>query len=102
MTELKEDNLSGEIMKNDKVIVQYSASWCGACRIAKPKFEKMSTKNEDVKFLYVDIESSPESRRLANVSSIPTFAGFLNGELVKQVSGANDKKIQEVLNELNN
>ena len=102
MTELENDNLSGELMKNDKVIVQYSASWCGACRIAKPKFKEMSTKNNDVKFIYVDIESCPEARRLATISSIPTFVGFSNGELIKQVTGANDKKIQEILNELNN
>jgi hypothetical protein len=30
-------------------------------------------------FVLVDAENSPESRKLANVSNLPTFATFVNG-----------------------
>ena len=45
VNELNTDTLHEEIQRNKKVIVQYSAGWCGNCRIMKPKFKKMSSEN---------------------------------------------------------
>ena len=65
MIELEKDNLSEIISSNDAVIVQFSAGWCGNCKIIKPKFRKLSSENEDVKFVIVDAEKFPESRKMA-------------------------------------
>ena len=83
--ELNTDTLHEEIQSNEKVIVQYSAGWCGNCRIMKPKFKKMSSENENMHFLMVDAEKNPNSRKLANVSNLPTFAFLKNGKLVNEV-----------------
>jgi len=83
--ELTEDNLQQYVAENNKVMVQYAASWCGNCRIMKPKFKKLAADNEDVAFLIVDAEKFPESRKLANVDNLPTFAVFEGGVLVEQV-----------------
>jgi len=85
VSELNTDTLHEEIQSNEKVIVQYSAGWCGNCRIMKPKFKKMSSENENIHFLMVDAEKNPNSRKLANVSNLPTFAFFKNGKLVNEV-----------------
>ncbi|NJB81675.1 thioredoxin family protein [Wenyingzhuangia aestuarii] len=85
MRELTTDTLQDEVSNNDLVFVQFSAGWCGNCRIMKPKFKKFSTEVEGAEFLVVDAEKNPESRKLADVSNLPTFAAFRNGELVKQV-----------------
>ena len=85
ISELNTDTLQEEIKNNDKVLVQYSAGWCGNCRIMKPKFKKMSSENENMHFLMVDAEKNPNSRKLADVSNLPTFAFFKNGELVNEV-----------------
>ncbi|MBT5916175.1 MAG: thioredoxin, partial [Opitutae bacterium] len=42
LEELTEDNLADLISQNQKVLVQFSAGWCGNCRIMKPKFKKKS------------------------------------------------------------
>ncbi len=83
--ELTEDNLSQYLSDNKKVMVQYAASWCGNCRIMKPKFKKLAAENEEVAFLIVDAEKFPESRKFAKVDNLPTFAAFENGQLVEQV-----------------
>lgn len=83
--ELTEDSLSQYLSENPKVMVQYAASWCGNCRIMKPKFKKLAAENEDVTFLIVDAEKFPESRKFAKVDNLPTFAAFENGKLVDQV-----------------
>ena len=96
LIELNEDTLANLVSENNKVVVQYSASWCGNCRIMKPKFKKMATENEDMTFVIVDAEKAPESRKLANVSNLPTFATFLDGKLVNE----NQTNKAEILGDL--
>ena len=82
--EIEQDNLQEIVKSNDIVLVQFSASWCGNCRIMKPKFKVMASQNEAIPFVIVDAEKFPESRKLAKVDNLPTFATFKNGVLVNQ------------------
>lgn len=102
MTELTQDNLGEILSSNNKVMVQYGAGWCGNCRLTKPKFKRMSSENQDITFVYVDAEKLPGSRQFADVSNLPTFAGFVNGKLVKQSQGNKIEVIQDVLDEVTN
>ena len=88
------------IAGHDKVVVQYSASWCGNCRIMKPKFKKLASENENIAFVLVDAEQSPESRKLANVSNLPTFATFVNGQLVNQAQTNKAEVLAELVGEI--
>ena len=99
-TELKEDTLQQIVADNEKVVVQYGATWCGNCRIMKPKFKKLAAENEDIPFLYVDAEKLPESRKLAKVDNLPTFAVFSKGELVNQVQSNQTESLINLFNEL--
>ncbi len=85
MQDLTQDNLSEIVENNSKVVVQYSAGWCGNCRIMKPKFKRFSTEFDDAIFVMVDAEKYPESRKLATVDNLPTFATFKDGKLVNQI-----------------
>jgi thioredoxin 1 len=85
LQEIKDDSLQELVANQPKVIVQYSAGWCGNCRIMKPKFKKMATENEGINFVLIDAEKNPNSRQLADVSNLPTFAAFENGTLLNQV-----------------
>lgn len=100
LIELNEDTLSTLISENEKVVVQFSAGWCGNCRIMKPKFKKMATENENITFVIVDAENCPQSRKLADVSNLPTFATFLNGELVNQTQTNKQEVLSELINEI--
>jgi thiol-disulfide isomerase/thioredoxin len=100
LIELNEDSLQDLVSKNEKVVVQFSASWCGNCRIIKPKFKKMASENENITFVLVDAENSPESRKLANVSNLPTFATFVNGILVNQTQTNKAEVLAELVNEI--
>ena len=67
LIELNEDTLANLVSENNKVVVQYSASWCGNCRIMKPKFKKMATENDDMTFVIVDAEKSPECEQSSDL-----------------------------------
>ncbi|WP_443937256.1 thioredoxin family protein [Pedobacter sp. MW01-1-1] len=98
--ELTEDNLDQYLSSNQKVMVQYAASWCGNCRIMKPKFKKLAAENEDVAFLIVDAEKFPESRKFAKVDNLPTFAAFENGSLVEQSQTNKAEVLFELFNKI--
>ena len=100
LIDLTEDTLQDLVNQNNKVIVQYSASWCGNCRIMKPKFKKLASENEALTFVLVDAENSPESRKLANVSNLPTFATFHNGVLVNQTQTNKAEVLAELVSEI--
>ena len=102
VTELVKDNLNEIISNNETVIVQYSASWCGNCRIMKPKFKKLASENEAVEFLMVDAEKYPESRKMATVDNLPTFATFKNGILVNQIQTNKFYLLKELVNDVTN
>lgn len=101
-TELTEDTLDQILAKNPKVMVQYGASWCGNCKITKPKFKRLAETHSDMEFVYVDAEKLPNSRQFADVSNLPTFAAFAAGNLVKQAQGNKIETIQEVVDALTN
>ena len=97
--ELEKDNLAEIIASIEVVLVQFSASWCGNCRIMKPKFKKMASENESIPFLMIDAEQFTESRKLANVDNLPTFAAFKNGVLVNQTQTNKAEVLAELVAE---
>ena len=100
VSELNQDNLGQLVSENDIVVVQYSASWCGNCRIMKPKFKKLATENETAQFVMVDAEKFPESRKLATVDNLPTFATFKKGAFVNQVQTNKFDILKDLVNEV--
>jgi hypothetical protein len=60
----------------------------------------MASENENMTFVLVDAENSPESRKLANVSNLPTFATFVNGILVNETQTNKAEVLAELVNEI--
>ena len=100
--ELNEDLLSEIVLACDKVIVQFSAGWCGNCRVIKPKFKKLSENYEDVEFIIIDAEKNPNSRKLAKVDNLPTFAAFEKGLLKRQIQTNKSDVLKSFLDEITN
>ncbi|MFY0604705.1 MAG: thioredoxin family protein [Flavobacteriaceae bacterium] len=98
--ELSQDNLSQIVNENNKVVVQYSATWCGNCRIMKPKFKKLASENDGTVFVIADAEKFPESRKLATVDNLPTFATFVNGTFQSQVQTNKFEVLKELVDKI--
>lgn len=100
LQELEKDNLQEIITENERVIVQYGATWCGNCRIMKPKMKRLSNDFGNIKFLYVDAEKLPGSRKLAEVTNLPTFAAFKGGKLISQTQTNKEEILKSLINEI--
>ena len=100
LVELNEDTLENIVQTNQKVVVLFSASWCGNCRVMKPKFKKLATENENITFVIIDAELNPISRKMASVSNLPTFATFVNGKLLNETQTNKAEVLAELVNEI--
>ncbi len=100
MIELTDDTLQELVAQHDRVVVQYSAGWCGNCRIMKPKFKRLAGENADALFVIVDAEKFPNSRKLAQVNNLPTFATFKGGQLLNQVQTNKEDQLKVLIHEV--
>ena len=100
MTELTQDNLQEVVAANPLVFVQFGAGWCGNCKIMKLKFKKYASETPNATFVYVDAEAFTESRKLAKVDNLPTFAAFKNGALVNQVQTNKAEILKQFIDEI--
>ncbi|XP_030459215.1 thioredoxin H1 [Syzygium oleosum] len=76
------------------VVVDFSATWCGPCRLISPVLEDLARRLTDVIFLKVDVD---ELRSVAEdwaVEAMPTFIFMKEGAIVDKVVGANKDDLQ--------
>uniref|UniRef100_A0A7S2IGF8 Thioredoxin domain-containing protein n=1 Tax=Helicotheca tamesis TaxID=374047 RepID=A0A7S2IGF8_9STRA len=82
------------------VVVDYSTTWCGPCKVIAPKFDELSDQYPDAVFLKVIGDASPDASKLMKregVRSVPSFHYFKDGEKVEVVNGANAEAIESAI-----
>ena len=95
--ELTKDNFEDTVTKNDTVIVDFWAEWCGPCRQFAPTFEKASGEHTDIVFGKVDTEAQPELAEFFNIRSIPTLMVFRENVVLYSQAGALPDHVLEEL-----
>lgn len=77
-----------EAMKAPVAVVDFSATWCGPCRMLAPALENVSEKLGDrVSFFNVDVDEAPELAAQYRVNSVPCLVLLKNGALKDQSIG---------------
>uniref|UniRef100_K7FWV5 Thioredoxin n=1 Tax=Pelodiscus sinensis TaxID=13735 RepID=K7FWV5_PELSI len=77
------------------VVVDFSATWCGPCKMIKPFFHSLCEKYPDVVFLEVDVDDAQDVASHCGVQCMPTFHFYKQGAKVHEFSGANKEKLEE-------
>ena len=69
-------------------VVDFSATWCGPCKMLAPVLEKVSEVFGDrVTFFNVDVDEAPELAAAYKVQSVPCLVLMKKGEFVDQTVG---------------
>jgi thioredoxin reductase (NADPH)/thioredoxin 1 len=82
------ENFEETVEKNDIVLVDFWASWCGPCRQFGPVFERASEQHPEIVFGKVDTEAERQLASAARITSIPTLMAFKDGHVVFSQPGA--------------
>ncbi len=69
------------------VLVDFFATWCGPCKMIAPILEELETEMEDIKFIKIDVDESPNVANKYEIQSIPTLKLFKDGKEVDTVVG---------------
>lgn len=76
-----------ELIKDDKVLVDFFATWCGPCKMIGPNIEKLAEENDDVTVIKVDVDKHPDIAAVYGVQTIPTLIAFKSGEIINKKIG---------------
>ncbi|KAI8320727.1 thioredoxin domain-containing protein [Martensiomyces pterosporus] len=88
--EITSEQQFDELIKtNAKVAVDFTATWCGPCKLISPIFKALSEQYSDVVFASVDVDSVSPVAQKCGIRAMPTFHFFKDGQKSDELTGAN-------------
>jgi thioredoxin 1 len=90
VTQVSDASFEGDILKSDvPVLVDFWAPWCGPCRSVGPIVEDLANQYAGkLKVAKVNVDESTEVAMRYQITSIPTFIVFKNGQVADRALGA--------------
>ncbi|XP_036452107.1 thioredoxin [Colossoma macropomum] len=84
---------------NKLVVVDFTAMWCGPCKMIGPFFEELSQRpeNSDVVFLKVDVDDAQDVASFCGIKCMPTFHFYKHGKKVHEFSGASKDTLEQTI-----
>ena len=96
---VQESDFESLVTDNSLVVVDFTAPWCGPCRVIAPLIDRLARDYENrATVVKVDIEQNKAIAKKFSVRSIPALLFFKDGELAETFVGkAKYEEYQEIL-----
>ncbi|WOL16332.1 hypothetical protein Cni_G25119 [Canna indica] len=90
------DEKISEANKDGKIVVaNFSASWCGPCRVIAPAYQELSEKYPSLMFLAIDVDELMEFSSSWDIRATPTFIFLKDGQQLDKLIGANKPDLEK-------
>lgn len=83
MTHITDANFDEMLQNNALMLVDFSATWCGPCRMMAPVIDELSATYEGrICITKADVDEAQDVAERLGIRSVPTLLFFKNGELL--------------------
>eukprot|EP01064_Diplonema_japonicum_P039015 TRINITY_DN9670_c0_g1_i1.p1 TRINITY_DN9670_c0_g1~~TRINITY_DN9670_c0_g1_i1.p1 ORF type:complete len:114 (+),score=26.04 TRINITY_DN9670_c0_g1_i1:57-398(+) len=84
---------------SSRIVVNFSVEWAAACEVLNEEYERIAavSTNQNVYFFTVDVDKAQGYAESCGIDALPTILLIDNGAKVKELKGANVKKLREML-----
>jgi thioredoxin 1 len=90
---VNEDDFQNQVLEfNQPVIVDFTATWCGPCKLLDPVVKQLAQDwDGKVKVVKLDVDSNPNLAMQYQVMGVPTLLLFVNGKPNQRITGYQPK-----------
>ena len=94
ITHVTQENFQEEVINaSGPVVVDFTAVWCGPCKMLEPILKELAeTWEGKVRVVKLDIDNNAETAMKYQVMGVPTLMLFVNGEPKERLTGYQPKK----------
>jgi thioredoxin 1 len=84
------DSEFNQLLTEQKLVVaDYTASWCGPCKVVAPLMDQLATEYGDrLAVVKIDIDENKDNAKKYGIRSIPAVLIFRDGEMVESLFGS--------------
>ncbi|XP_076955661.1 thioredoxin H2-like [Bidens hawaiensis] len=77
------------------MVVDFSASWCGPCKMLEPFIKSLSAKYQEIDFIKIDVDELQDVAQQFGVQAMPTLVLLKQGKEIERVVGAKKDELEK-------